>query len=162
MASKKFDFYRLNTGIKDMDLFMLNESPAWQKVLKDAKAGKLGNIAGTQYPVTAEMLHTKEMLEETWVDSTDSDGLIDTEDKEFAKYILISLKHFAAVPHYEEADPDKAIPKYMAYFRKVLDKNSPVDILAELETELRYKLSPSARRDSLEAKRSAAKANLKS
>jgi len=155
--AKKITWYRLRTGCPKMPIYMIHESPAWQDILQKAKAGKLGNIAGTQYPITPEMKFTEEMLLETFVDETDEEGILDTEDKELAKYVLMSIKHFAAVPHYEESDADKAVPKYMEYFRKVLDKDSPQDILEELEESLRYKLSPKARRDMLEAKRAAVK-----
>lgn len=153
MATKKVNFYRLHTNVPNMDLYMVNENPAWQEILKKGKEGKLGNIPGTNYPITPEMKHTEEMILSTYVDSTDEEGDIDTEDKEFAKYIFMSLKHYAAVPHYEETDVSKAIPKYMAYFRKVLDKNSPTDVLDDLEKELTIRLSPGARREALEKKR---------
>lgn len=158
MATRKFDFYRLRTGVSNMDLYTITDSPAWQDILKKAKEGKLGNIPGTHSPITAEMKYTEEMLTETWVDATDDEGLIDTDDKAFAKFILMGLKHFAAVPSHEETDASKAVPKYMAYFRTVVDKNSPKDLLEELEAELTYKLSPEARREALEAKRTNSKA----
>lgn len=155
MATKKFDYYRIHTGVSRMSFYNVNDNPAWQEILKKGKEGKLGTIAGTNSPVTPEMKFTEDMLFSSFVDETDEDGDIDIDqnDKEFAKMVFMSLKHFAAVPHFEETDPAKAIPKYMAYFRSILDKNSPTDILELLEEDLKLKLSPNARRDAFEKKR---------
>lgn len=142
--AKKMDWYRLHTRMPKMPVYLISESADWQAVLKKAADEKLGFNSMGQ-PKTAEMFHTQKMLDETYIDETDEEGILDTDDKELAKYVLYNIKAFSGLPIQHEGNPDIYIPHYMKFFRSILDKSSPTDVLIELESEMRDKSSPKAR-----------------
>jgi hypothetical protein len=157
----KLSFYRLavrpaKDGAKiDLDGQISGEAQFFDPTLCEeyqeilSKKNKLGATA-TGQPIIPEHLHTEEHLVASWVAESE-DGIIDTNDKEFAKRVMRSCHYRSGVFN---SDPISVKnQKYMNLYTSMLDKTSPRDILKEMEVELTEKAKLKTRKTALDLKK---------
>lgn len=157
MAKNKY--YRLETKCSKMLFFDVTLSDEYKKKYLDKRQSLEVNHLGQRH--VPEMYHTREMLEDAWVARTDEDGRFETPDdgpesKALAKMICRHLTAFAGIDGWLPLEEKNKMT--IAFWKKVIDRSSPPDLLEELSKELLEAKNPAERRSRLEEKIMAAEA----
>lgn len=145
---KKLEFYRIRTGITGLNIYDPTLSDDYREKYLE-KENKLGVLPDGK-PYVPEHFQTQKHIDEGWIgetaqkdDDPESNGYFDTEDMELAARVMKAANFQAGLTQVNPNEPGSRNKlelnneKLMAFYRKILDKQSPTDVLDKLEEELK-------------------------